>query len=214
MLKPDCKAFRERYERGQRNLHRDGCADCREFAEFVDGLNRLSYNQPLDDQLRARLRSLADEEEGRLPLMPRMPLLPLPEALRKRLQLIARGGLPKAPPIWIRSPRYAIAASYLLTLLIAGTIGNPAAWASTAQPQIARVGSVWAELQAGGQETWGGIEEQATEKYQTTKSFLRATRSSLQATWTDLAESFRDRETTDEEEIVPEDITPSRGEDR
>jgi hypothetical protein len=46
-----------------------------------------------------------------------VPRLPVPEALARRLRGIAPAGRP-APPEWVRSPRYALAASALLALLL------------------------------------------------------------------------------------------------
>ena len=193
-----CRKFQARYERGQRDAHLDACDACREFVAFVDTLGRLGSSAPLDDGLRARLRRVPHVEGGEIEI-PRVPQLPLPAALRERLRQIARGGVREALPIWIRSPRYAIAASYLLTLLISGTLGNPAVWASEAAPQLDRVGVAWKSVQANGHETWSGIEETAREGVSLTRDFLRTSKTSIAVRWTEIVESFNDQETTDED---------------
>lgn len=194
MLKQTCQEFQRRYERGLSDEHPEGCAECRQFVEFVDSLQQLGLSAPLADDLRARLRRLPQENEG-TPIFPRLPELPLPAALEHRLRRIAREGLREALPIWIRSPRYAIAASYLLTLLISGTVGNPAAWAEEAG---VTVGSAWTLVHANGRDTWSGIEEGAVENIALTKDFLRASKSSLRARWIGLVESFNDPESNDD----------------
>ena len=64
--------------------------------------------------------------------MPRVPLLPLPAGTQSSRLQHDRSGLatgPKAPPIWIRSPALRDRGELPTdSALIAGTIGNPAAW--------------------------------------------------------------------------------------
>lgn len=203
MLKPECRRFQSRYERGQRDAHLASCAECRQFVDFVDGLGQLGLSTPLADDLRARLRRVPQVEQG-IPAFPRVPRLPLPARLEARLKQIARLGVRKTLPIWIRSPRYAIAASYLLTLLVAGTLGNPAAWAGEAGQRLDKVGSAWQSVQSTGRETWTGIEERTVENLSITKDFLRASKSSLRARWLELVDSFREQETTDEADVDPD----------
>ena len=196
-LAPECREFQRHYERGRRDDHLETCAECRSFVEFVDGLRRLGTSTPLADSLRERLRGLPAREEG-VPTFPTVPQLPLPAALAQRLRRIARQGA-RELPIWIRSPRYAIAASYLLTLLIGGTLGNPAAWAASAASPLETVGAKLQQVQANGRETWSGVGETAAESINLTKDYLRASASSLHARWTELVASMNDSETTEDE---------------
>ena len=198
MLKPECERFQRYYERGRRGPHADRCDDCRRFAEFVDGLAELGLSDPLAERLRARLRRLPLEEAG-IPVPPQVPQLPLPAGLDRRLRRIARPAARETLPIWIRSPRYAVAASYVLTLLIAGTLGNPAAWAGEAGQRLDRFESTWQSVRQAGRarwtETWSGVEGRIDENVSTTQDFLRASKSSLRARWLELVESLREEDT-------------------
>lgn len=201
MLRPECERFQRLYERGQRDAHLAECADCRRFVELVDGLSRLGLAAPLGDDLRARLRRVPEDEAG-IPAFPTLPSLPLPATLERRLRRIARQGVRQSLPIWIRSPRYAIAASYLLTLLVAGTLGNPAAWAGEVGQRLGRVESAWHVVRTTGHEAWTEIEEATVENLTLTEDFLRASKSSLRARWLELVESLQEQETTDEADVA------------
>ena len=104
---------------------------------------------PLGDSLRRRLRDLPEGEERQALAASQLPMLPLPLALKQRLQHIGRVPKKAELPIWIRSPRFAIAASYLLTVLIGATIGNPAALASDAVARFDRVGIAIGSVESG-----------------------------------------------------------------
>ena len=199
MLKPECLELRSTYERGRSDAHLAECADCRAFATFVDGLGELGLKVPLADGLRSRLRDLPERQERQTYAFPRLPLLPLPAQLERRLKQIARlASTRRDLPIWIRSPRFAIAASYLLTLLFAGTLGNPAAWGQSAAEPLGRVGIVIESAQVGGRKAWQNIEGRASEGFAMTRELYRTSRSSIQANWLEFVESFKDTETTDE----------------
>lgn len=210
MLKAECLELRSAYESGRTYAHLGECADCRAFAAFVDGLGELGMQAPLADGLRNRLRDLPEQHERRSYAFPRLPMLPLPAALERRLKQIARAaGARKELPIWIRSPRFAIAASYLLTLLFAGTVGNPAAWGQTAADQLDRVGIVIESAQVGGRKTWQGIEERAHEGFALSREFYRTSKSSLRASWLEFVDSITDTETTDESDVTDDEVDPS-----
>lgn len=201
MLSHECEAFRQRYERGAADPHLERCTACRRFAEFVDGLARVGFRAPLEDELRTRLREVPSHAGGAPEALPRLPELPLPAGLGVRLRAIARRQRTQTKtttPIWIRSPRYAVAASYLLTLLIAGTVGNPAAWASQTASRFERVGMIIESVEAHGRERVGGLGERIAEGYAVGKEWMRASRSSLAERWRGLAETFDAEETTDE----------------
>jgi hypothetical protein len=70
---------------------------------------------PLPASLRSNLHAIAAREPGAVLAFP-VPRVPLPEGLADRLRAIAAGR--PAPPEWVRNPRYALAASALLALLL------------------------------------------------------------------------------------------------
>lgn len=207
MLKPECLALRRTYERGQSDPHLDSCPDCRAFADFVDGLSGLGMQAAMSEGLRRRLRQLPEEREREALAIPTLPMLPLPARLERRLKQIARAAARKDLPIWIRSPRFAIAASYLLTLLFAGTLGNPAAWG--ASEPLGRVGVVIESAQVGSAKTWRRIEGRASEGFALTKEFYRTSKSSLKANWLEFVESIKDNETTDASDATDGAADPS-----
>jgi hypothetical protein len=203
-LPSDCLEFRRSHEAGQSHPHLDECSDCRSFAEFVGGLRQLGVHTPLADELRGRLRGLPEAEERRQFAIPQVPMLPLPAALERRLKRIARvASRPREAPLWIRSPRFAVAASYLLTVIFAGTLGNPAAWGQSDATSLAPVNAVLESAQVGGRATWRSIEGRAAEGYARTKEFYRTSRSSLEARWLEFVDSINDKETTDESDGAP-----------
>jgi hypothetical protein len=136
MLSLGCRRFRARFSPSEPEsgaAHRSRCAPCADYAQALTRAAALRL--PLPERLRAELRSLPYAAaggllSGRLP----MPELPLPAALRFRLQGIARTPgaerIPavakrrEKPPAWITSPRYAIAASLLLTTLSASLLAS------------------------------------------------------------------------------------------
>jgi hypothetical protein len=136
-LRLGCRRFRARFSPNEPEsgaAHRSRCAPCADYAQALTRAAALRL--PLPERLRAELRSLPHAAAGgllpgRLP----MPELPLPAALRFRLQGIARVAVPEVvrpegikprekPPAWITSPRYAIAASLLLTTLSASLLAS------------------------------------------------------------------------------------------
>jgi hypothetical protein len=139
MLNWGCRRFRARFspaEPGAGAAHRGRCAECADYAQAIE--RAAAIRLPLPARLRAELASLPTEAAGGL-LPGRLPVpeLPLPAALRFRLQAIPRivraerpeRVVPEVkrrekPPAWITSPRYAIAASLLLTTLSASILGS------------------------------------------------------------------------------------------
>lgn len=75
---------------------------------------------PMPDRLRERLRKIPTAD-GEVIVFP-VRRAPLPGALRERL--LAQAPAP-ALPNWIRSPRYAVAASYVLALATVLFLDNP-----------------------------------------------------------------------------------------
>ncbi len=138
-LRWGCRRFRASFspaEPGVGAAHRSRCAECADYAQALE--RAAAIRLPLPERLRAELVSLPTAAAGGL-LPGRLPLpeLPLPAALRFRLQAIprsAQAGVPatvvpavkkrEKPPAWILSPRYAIAASLLLTTLSASILAS------------------------------------------------------------------------------------------
>lgn len=127
MLSWRCRRFRARFspaEPAVGRAHRERCADCHAYASTLE---RIAVARlPLPESLRRNLSEIPGA------LVPRpLPAAPLPPALRQRLQGIALPGgrflpaMPAKPPIWLVQPRYAIAASLLLTVLSTALLGNP-----------------------------------------------------------------------------------------
>lgn len=123
MLKFACRRFRSSFTPGMEDPHRQSCPAC---AAYAAAMERAARRLPLPESLRSRLRSIPSAS-GEGPRMP-LPQAPLPNPLRDRLRGIARISAPEKPqplPVWIRSSRYAVAASYVLALLVGAAVGNP-----------------------------------------------------------------------------------------
>jgi hypothetical protein len=125
MLKPSCRRFRMEFTPGMEHPHRKACPAC---AAYAAAMERAAKKAPLPSRLRSKLRAVpaaASDDEPRMP----MPPAPMPAALRGRLQQMSRRPQASAPrplPAWVRSPRYAVAASFLLAMLLGAAFGNPA----------------------------------------------------------------------------------------
>jgi hypothetical protein len=108
-----CRRFRARFIPGSAHAHRRACRECEAFAAAVE--QAAGMRLPLPAGLRRGLSAIAapapQEEDGVLPFP--VPRLPLPDALAARLRAVR-----PAPPEWLRSPLYAVAASTLLALLL------------------------------------------------------------------------------------------------
>jgi len=114
MLSGACRRFRARFTPGSAHPHRHACPECEAYAAALE--SAAGARLPLPDGLRKNLRAIAGPEPGAvLPFA--APRLAVPGTLARRLRDIAPPARP-APPEWIRSPRYAVAASALLALLL------------------------------------------------------------------------------------------------
>jgi hypothetical protein len=121
MLSWTCRRFRARFSPsgpGSAHPHRRVCPDCNVFATALE--NAAGVRLPLPASLRRSLRAIADPEMGAvLPFA--VPRLPVPDALAGRLRGLSSAAAPPSRPAlpeWARSPRYAVAASALLALLL------------------------------------------------------------------------------------------------
>jgi hypothetical protein len=114
MLSWTCRRFRARFTPGSAHPHRQACHECDAFATAVE--RAAGVRLPVPERLRASLSKIAAPEPASVLPFP-VPRLPMPEALAGRLRAIALPTRP-APPEWVRNPRYAVAASALLALLL------------------------------------------------------------------------------------------------
>ena len=128
MLNAACRRFRSTFHPGSgpgpAHPHRRACAECEAYAAALE--SAAGVRLPVPASLRRNLRAIAGPEAGAvLPFA--VPRLTVPAPLAGRLRGLAAGvgrHLPArpprpAPPVWILNPRYAVAASALLALLLA-----------------------------------------------------------------------------------------------
>jgi hypothetical protein len=114
MLSWSCRRFRARFTPGSAHPHRRACQECDAFATAVE--QAAGVRLPVPERLRQRLGAIPAPEPGAVLPFP-VPRMPMPDALAGRLRSIAAPARP-APPEWVRDPRYAVAASALLALLL------------------------------------------------------------------------------------------------
>lgn len=117
MLSWSCRRFRARFTPGSAHPHRRACQECDAFATAVE--RAAGVRLPMPERLRKSLGAIppvSTPEPGAVLSFP-VPRMPMPEALAGRLRSIAPPARP-APPEWVLNPRYAVAASALLALLL------------------------------------------------------------------------------------------------
>lgn len=159
MLGPACRAFREAFEAGSADPHPASCAACSSWAEGVLRLRSAGAAFPLPEALRNRLEVIPPSRRGSaggtrssVPThrLPRLPQLPLPDALRARLSGIhsgAEGGRPR----WIPGTREGLAASCLLAFFFVPLLGDPVRLREEASVLLtAGLGSILEEAGEGG----------------------------------------------------------------
>ena len=122
MLSGACRRFRARFSCGSAHPHRRACPECEAFAAALE--SAAGVRLPLPGGLRRNLRAIAGPEPG-VVLPFALPRLPVPDALARRLRTIAPAGRPPLPE-WVRSPRYAVAASAILALLLGPVLSRAA----------------------------------------------------------------------------------------
>ena len=129
MLKWSCRRFRAELPQRADHPHRRSCPECAAFAAAMEKAS--APRLPLPERLRGRLRSIpAAEGEGFEPRL-RVPTLHMPPHRRSRLRDLPSQGSaageppPRELPVWVRSSRYAIAASYLLAVVTMQLLGDP-----------------------------------------------------------------------------------------
>jgi hypothetical protein len=122
VLSASCRRFRARFYPGSAHPHRRACPECEAFAAALE--SAAGVRLPLPESLRRNLRAIAGPEPGAvLPFA--VPRLPVPDPLARRLRTIAPAGRPPLPE-WLRSPRYAVAASAILALLLGPALSRAA----------------------------------------------------------------------------------------
>jgi len=122
VLSASCRRFRARFSPGSAHAHRRACPECEAFAVALE--SAAGVRLPLPESLRRNLRSIAGPEpEAVLPFA--VPRVPVPDALARRLRTLAPAGRPPLPE-WLRSPRYAVAASAILALLLGPALSRAA----------------------------------------------------------------------------------------
>lgn len=188
MLKPACRRFRT--ELALDDPHRRSCPAC---AAYAAAMERAAVKIPLPARLRSKLRAIpgATSPGPRLPL----PRAPLPDPLRDRLRGLARGPLrsrkPRSLPAWVRTSRYAVAASYLMAVLVGFAVGNPVELGRQAADRMSRM--VAAPLSEG-RERLGSLEDTVRERYGETRRSLEDTLGSLDHRVDELSQSLRSLE--------------------
>jgi hypothetical protein len=121
MLSWSCRRFRARFSpsgSGSAHPHRRVCQECDAYAAALE--SAAGVRLPLPASLRRNLRAIADPEP-RAVLPFAVPRMPVPDALAGRLRGLSSTAAPPSRPAlpeWARSPRYAVAASALLALLL------------------------------------------------------------------------------------------------
>lgn len=170
MLSWTCRRFRARFTPGSAHAHRQSCRDCDAFAAAVE--RAAGARLPLPAGLRRSLPEIAASSEpaGRNVLPFPVPRLPLPDSLAARLRAVR-----PAPPVWTRSPFYAVAASALLALLLgpvlSSTAGRGLEAVSTVRdevrPLVQRTGESGrteiGRLRSGASTVWGEAHRSAEE---------------------------------------------------
>jgi hypothetical protein len=189
MLSRDCRRFREEFTPAPgrpRDPHRETCPACAAYAAALERA-AAAPRLPLPERLKSGLKALPQPDEPRLPLAQ----APLPAALKDRLRAIPRNGGRREPPAWVRSPRWAIAASYFLTVVLLNTVGDPVALGRRATGTLARTWDqtwtqTWSQIR---EERLPRIEGRLAERYGTALGSLETT---LESSLTELRSDARE----------------------
>lgn len=184
MLRPACRRFRA--ELAPDDPHRRSCPAC---AAYAAALERAARKVPLPGRLRSKLRGIpgAVNPGPRLPL----PQAPLPDPLRERLRGLSRRREPRPLPAWVRTSRYAVAASYVMAVLMGFAVGNPVHLGRQAAGAMSTVVS---ERMAEGRERLDLWEDAVRERYGETRRSLEDSLDSLDHRVDELSQSLRSLE--------------------
>ena len=194
MLKWSCRRFRAELPQRADHPHRRSCPEC---AAFAAAMERASAPRlPLPEGLRGRLRSIpAAEGEGLEPRL-RVPALRMPPHLRSRLRDLPRQGStageppPRELPAWVRSSRYAVAASYLLAVVTMQLLGDPLELGRRAAGSLSEeLRQVKSGVETSLERLESGVAEEAegvAERYDATREALSASVEDLRARVTEM----------------------------
>jgi hypothetical protein len=185
MLRTACRQFRTELAPG--DPHRRSCPAC---AAYAAAMERAAFKVPLPARLRSKLRAIpgATAPGPRLPL----PQAPLPDPLRDRLRGLARRPAPlRTLPAWVRTSRYAVAASYLMAVLVGLTAGNPVQLGRQAADRMSQAVS---ERLDEGRERLDVWENNVRERYGETRRSLEDSLGSLDHRVDELSQSLRSLE--------------------
>lgn len=195
MLKPACRQFRAELAPG--DPHRRSCPAC---AAYAAAMERAAFKVPLPARLRSKLRGIpvAPGATGPGPRLP-LPQAPLPDPLRDRLRGLARRPLrsqePRPLPAWVRTSRYAVAASYLMAVLVGlaggNTAGNPV---QLGRQAASRMSQAVSERLDEGREHLDVWEHTVRERYGETRRSLEDSLGSLDHRVDELSQSLRSLE--------------------
>jgi hypothetical protein len=200
MLSRDCRRFREGFtpgtqDPGAQSAHRETCPAC---ATYAAALERAASapKLPLPEGLRGQLREVLPFVRHDAPRLP-VPQAPLPAGLKNRLRAIPKEKR-REPPAWLRSSRWAVAASYFLTVVMLQTVGDPIALGQRATGTLARTwDQTWTAVR---QERLPQLEsliaEQIAERYGATVSSLETSVTGLRSGAREI--SARTRQSFDE----------------
>ncbi|HWN41251.1 MAG TPA: hypothetical protein VNW71_03470 [Thermoanaerobaculia bacterium] len=188
MLRPACRRFRAELAPGDPHLR--SCPAC---AAYAAAMERAAFKIPLPARLRSKLRAIpgATAPGPRLPL----PQAPLPDPLRNRLRGLARQPAPSPLPAWVRTSRYAVAASYLMAVLVGlaggNTAGNPV---QLGRQAAGRMSQAVSERLDEGRERLEIWEDTVRERYGETRRSLEDSLGSLDHRVDELSQSLRSLE--------------------
>jgi anti-sigma factor RsiW len=177
MLRPACRRFRVEFTPGTESPHDAHRATCASCAAYAAALERAAKKIPLPAGLRSKLRAIpgATVDSPRFP----MPQAPMPTHLRERLRQVRQERPPL--PVWVRSSRYAVAASYLLAVLTGVLLGNPVEAARRVDHAVRpRVEHAIERVEGHGLQRLDDLKSAVRERYGATRSSIEQSLGSLE----------------------------------
>ncbi|HYU32004.1 MAG TPA: hypothetical protein VEW48_07565 [Thermoanaerobaculia bacterium] len=186
MLNRECRRFREEFTPGILDPHRETCPSC---AAYAAALERAASAPQLamPERLRGELKGVLPFVRHDAPRLP-VPQTPLPAGLRDRLRAIPREQR-REPPVWIRSSRWAVAASYFLTVVMLQAVGDPVALGRRTTDTLVRTwGQTWTEVR---EERLPRIGSAVVERYGATVGSLESSLSELESEAREMSDKTR-----------------------
>ena len=186
MLNRECRRFRERFTPGTEDPHRETCPGC---AGYAAALERAASAPQLrmPERLRGELKGVLPFVRHDAPRLP-VPQAPLPAGLRDRLRAIPREQR-REPPAWVRSSRWAVAASYFLTVVMLQTLGDPVALCQRTAGALARTwDQTWTEVR---EEHLPQIGSAVTQRYGAAVGSLESSLSELKSEAREMSDKTR-----------------------